>query len=81
MPIEFFTCPCPDTANVILDGVDQGPNKDAAGKLLTMQCNTGRHRISLQCPSGNACSPPDVTLAIKKTNPISPLEVPFACAP
>jgi len=75
--MEFFTCPCPQTGNVILDGIDQGPNKDATGNLLTKQCNTGQHTISLTCANGYICTPPQVTIVIANTNPILPMGVPF----
>ena len=45
--MEFFTCPCPERGNVVLNGVNQGPNKDDDGKLLTKQCNTGEHTRTL----------------------------------
>jgi len=77
--MEFFVCLCPATCNVILDGNDQGPNKDSSGKLRTKQCNAGRHIIALQCPAGKTCSPPQVTKVIKNTDPISPMEVAFQC--
>jgi len=79
MPIEFFKCPCPDRGNVILNGRDQGPNKDDTGRLLTKQCNEGLQTIALKCPAGKTCYPPQVDIEIKDTNPISPLEVPFQC--
>lgn len=78
--MEFFVCPCPATGNVILNGIDLGPNKDDSGNLLTKQCNTGQHIIALQCESGHTCSPPSVTIVIASTNPILPMEVPFQCA-
>jgi hypothetical protein len=77
--VEFFVCPCKVTARVILDGKDQGPNKDAAGKLRTIQCNAGLHSVSLQGLSGKAVTPAKVKVAIKNTDPISPMEVPFEC--
>lgn len=77
--MEFFVCPCPVTGNVILNGNDQGPNKDGAGNLLTKQCNAGLHLIALQCPAGKKCSPQQYKIEIKDTNPISPMEVPFQC--
>ncbi len=81
MPIiQFFCCTCPATGNVILDGRDQGPNKDGSGRLLTKHCNEGLHIISLQCPDGKKCSPPEVRIEITDTDPIFPLEVPFQCA-
>ncbi|MDD2337678.1 MAG: hypothetical protein PHD01_14010 [Geobacteraceae bacterium] len=75
--MEFFQCPCPEKGEVILDGKDQGLNKDAAGNLLTKLCNRGLHYISLQCPDGKKCQLRLVE--IKDTDPISPLEVPFQC--
>jgi hypothetical protein len=77
--MEFFVCPCSVTGSVILDGNDQGTNKDGAGRLLTKMCNKGLHAISLQCPSGQTCFPPLVSTVIENTDPISPLEVPFQC--
>jgi predicted acylesterase/phospholipase RssA len=77
--MEFFQCLCPVTGRVILDGIDQGPNKDSAGNLLTKQCNAGLHTISLQCPDGKKCSPRQVEIEIKDTDPIAPLEVAFKC--
>lgn len=77
--MEFFVCPCPATGNVILDGNDQGPNKDGSGNLLTKQCNAGLHTIALKCKAVNTCSPPQVTVVIKNTDPISPMEVAFQC--
>ena len=78
--MEFIVCPCPETADVLIDGNNQGPNKDANGALIPKQCNTGRHTIALKCRVGKQCSPPDVTIVIMNTNPISPSEVPFQCA-
>jgi len=75
--MEFFTCPCPQRGNVLLDGSDQGPNKDAAGNLLTKQCNRGLHYVSLSCGDGKFCG--KRLVEIKDTDPISPLEVPFQC--
>jgi hypothetical protein len=77
--MEFFVCPCPATGNVILDGNDQGPNKDGSGRLLTKMCNKGLHTIALQCPAGQTCFPPQISTVIEKTDPISPMEVPFQC--
>ncbi len=79
MPTEFFVCPCSETGNVILDGNDQGPNKYPSGKLWTKECGTGKHTIQLQCSTGKACSQSEVTIFIKDTDPISPMEVPFQC--
>ncbi len=76
--MEFFVCPCPVTGDIILDGIDQGPNKDGSG-LLTKQCNAGLHNISLRCPTGKKCSPLQVTIALRNTDPISPIEVAFRC--
>lgn len=78
--MEFIRCPCPVKGNVILNGKDLGPNKTKAGKLRTKQCNEGLHTISLQCPDGKKCSPPQVTIEITGTDPISPMEVAFQCA-
>ncbi len=73
--MEFFNCPCDEKGNVILDGNDLGPNQDAAGNLLTKQCNAGLHRITLRGPDGRTFPPKEMD--IKNTNPISPMEVPF----
>jgi hypothetical protein len=78
--MQFFNCPCSGKGNVILDGVDQGPNKDAAGNLLPKQCNAGLHRIALKCLDEKQCDPAEVQVEIRGTNPIHPLEVPFQCA-
>lgn len=78
--MEFIVCTCPETADVLIDGNNQGPNKDANGALLTKQCNTGRHTIALKCRAGKQCSSPEITIVIRNTNPISPSEVPFQCA-
>jgi uncharacterized protein YbaR (Trm112 family) len=78
--MEFFVCPCTKTGHIILDGNDQGPNKDSSGKLLTKQCNAGFHTISLKLSSGVACSPLQAHVDIYDTDPISPREVPFQCA-
>jgi len=75
--MEFFQCPCPERGNVILNGKDQGANKDDAGNLLTKQCNRGLQYISLECPDGKKCQLRLVEM--KDTDPISPLEVPFQC--
>jgi hypothetical protein len=75
--MEFFQCPCPERGNVILDGKDQGPNKDDAGNLLTKQCNRGLHYLSLECPDRKKCHLRLVE--IRDTDPIFPLEVPFQC--
>jgi hypothetical protein len=75
--MEFFQCPCPERGNVILDGKDQGPNKDDAGNLLTKQCNRGLHYLSLECPERKQCQLR--LIRIRDTDPISPLEVPFQC--
>ena len=77
--MEFFQCLCSVTGRVILDGIDQGPNKDSDGNLKTLQCNAGLHTISLRCPDGKKSSPPLVTIEIKDTDPIAPLEVSFKC--
>jgi hypothetical protein len=75
--MEFFQCPCPERGNVILNGRDQGPNKDDDGNLLTKQCNRGRHYISLRCRGGKRC--PLQLVLIEDTDPILPMEVPFRC--
>jgi len=77
--MEFFTCPCTERGDVILDGVSQGPNKDQAGNLKTKTCNSGLHTIALKCYNGMPCDPAEVQVAISNTDPISPLEVPFKC--
>jgi hypothetical protein len=77
--MEFFVCPCSATCSVILDGNDQGLNKDITGRLLTKMCNKGLHTIALQCPAGQTCFPPQISIVIKNTDPISPMEVPFHC--
>ena len=77
--MEFFQCICPVTGRVLLDGSDQGPNKDISGSLLTKQCNAGLHVIALQFPDGEKCSPPLVLIEIRDTDPISPMEVAFTC--
>jgi len=77
--MEFFVCRSTVKGNVILDGQDQGPNQDASGKPLTMQCNAGVHNVSLVLGNGKSCTPQSARIDIKNTNPISPLEVPFSC--
>lgn len=77
--MEFFVCRCPETGTVILDGKDQGPNRDSSGNLLTKQCNTGVHIISLQCAAGKTCAPSQAVVVIKDTDPILPMEVTFRC--
>jgi len=75
--LEFFQCPCSETGGVFLDGKYQGPNKDNAGNLLTMQCNTGLHWVFLECLEGKTCL--QRLVEIKDTDPILPMEVPFQC--
>ncbi len=77
--MEFFVCNCPATGNVILDGNDEGPNRDSAGNLLTKQCNTGVHIVSLQCALGKTCAPEQVIVLVENTDPILPTEVEFRC--
>lgn len=77
--MEFFVCHCPEIGNVILDGNNQGPNKDAAGNLQTKMCNEGSHTVALQCPAGKTCSPQQVDVEITGTDPISPMGVTFQC--
>ena len=77
--MEFFTCPCPERGDVILDGKSQGSNKNQAGDLVTKQCNAGLHKIALKCPDGKQCDPAEVQVEISNTDPISPKEVPFKC--
>jgi hypothetical protein len=75
--MEFFQCPCPERGNVILNGRNQGPNKDEQGNLMTKQCNTGLQYISLRCREGKRC--PLQRVLVEDTDPILPLEVPFQC--
>jgi hypothetical protein len=75
--MEFFKCPCPETGNDILDGNDQGPNRDDAGILLTKMCNSGLHWISLECLNGKECV--KKLVRVVDTDPILPMEVPFQC--
>jgi hypothetical protein len=75
--MEFFHCPCPGSGSVILDGSDQGLNKDHAGNLLTKQCNRGLHFVALQCAEGRMCG--KRLVEIRDSDPILPLEVPFRC--
>lgn len=75
--MEFFTCPCPQRGNVLLDGNDQGPNKNDDGNLLTKQCNRGLHYVSLKCADGKSCQ--TRLVAFRNTDPILPMEVPFQC--
>jgi hypothetical protein len=77
--MEFFVCVCPETGNVIVNGIDLGPNRDANGTLVTKMCNRGQQTISLQCAEGRTCNPPQITVVIKDTDPISPMEVAFQC--
>ena len=77
--MELFQCLCSVTGRVILDGTDQGPNRDSDGSVLTKQCNEGLHTISFQCPDGKTCSPSQYTIEIRDTDPIAPLEVAFIC--
>lgn len=77
--MEFYQCSCPGTGRVILDGIDQGPNKDSAGNLLTKQCDAGPHTISVLYDAGNTCSPAQIKIEIKDTDPISPMEIVFNC--
>ncbi|MCP4666702.1 MAG: hypothetical protein GY849_10060 [Deltaproteobacteria bacterium] len=78
--MEFFTCPCPERGDVVLDSVSQGSNKDQAGNIVTKQCNTGLHKIALKCHDGKKCDPAEIKIEICNTDPISPMEVPFKCA-
>ena len=64
---------------MIVDGVDQGPSKDEKGKALPIQCNEGKHTISLTCCDGKTCTPTEVCIEVKGTNPAHPLEVIFKC--
>lgn len=79
--IQFFYCSCPLQGNVMLDGVNLGPNKDGPrGKLLAKQCNEGLHEVSLLCLYGKRCSFSSQRIRVQSTDPISPLEVRFECA-
>lgn len=75
--MEFFQCPCPETGNVLIDGNNQGPNKDGAGKLQTKMCNAGLHWISLECRGGKKCG--QKLVDVVETDPVMPMEVPFQC--
>lgn len=75
--MEFFQCPCPETGNVLVDGKDQGPNKDGAGKPQTKMCNPGLHWISLECRVGKKCG--RKLVEVVETDPVMPMEVPFIC--
>lgn len=79
--MEFFSCPCPLKGTVILDGNEQGPNKDQDGSVRTLQCGPGLHRLSLACLVGRTCTQAFQEVEISGTNPILPMEVPFQCAP
>jgi hypothetical protein len=79
--MEFFTCPCPETGVVILDGKEQGNNKDENGDLRTMQCGRGLYRIELRCSCGKQCINSPREVMIEGTNPIIPMEVSFQCEP
>lgn len=78
--MEFFTCSCPGKGTVMLDGADQGLNKDEAGDLAPKKANEGLHKISLSCVAGRKCRPRQRKVWIKDTDPILPLEVFFKCA-
>ncbi|MBN2429810.1 MAG: hypothetical protein JXK94_15855 [Deltaproteobacteria bacterium] len=77
--MEFFTCPCLERGVVILDGNEQGSNKDENGNLRTFQCGRGLHRIELKCSCGKKCLDSPREVMIVDTNPIIPMEVPFQC--
>ena len=77
--MEFFTCPCPGKGTVILDGNEQGSNRDEDGGLRVFQCGRGLHRIALECTDGKRCSNSPQEVMISDTNPISTQEVPFQC--
>jgi len=77
--MEFFTCSCPEKGDVILDGVSQGSNKDHAGNLITKQCNTGLHKITLKCAEGKQCKPVEIQAEVFYTDPIAPMEISFKC--
>lgn len=77
--MEFFTCPCPGNGMVILDGNEQGNNKDENGKIRTLQCGRGLHQVVLECTHGEQCADSPQEVMIAETNPITPQEVPFQC--
>lgn len=77
--MEFFTCPCPGNGRVILDGNEQGNNKDENGNMRTLQCGQGLHQIALQCNHGEQCAHSPQKVMISKTNPIIPQELTFQC--
>ena len=77
--MEFFTCPCPGKGRVILNGNDQGDNNDENGVPHAKQCGRGLHQVALECAEGKQCADSPREVMIKKTNPISPQEVPFQC--
>ncbi len=77
--MDFFCCPCPVKGTVILDGNEQGPNKDESGDDRTLQCGSGKHRIALNCLVGRTCKQESQLVNVSGTNPILPLEVSFQC--
>lgn len=78
--MEFFACPCPGRGRVMMDGNEQGDNKEDDGSVRTLQCGRGLHRIALECADGKQCLDSPRNVMIAKTNPISPEEVAFRCA-
>lgn len=77
--MEFFTCPCPGNGMVILDGNEQGNNRDENGKIRILQCGRGLHEVALECMEGKQCSNSPQEVMISDTNPITPQEVTFQC--
>ncbi len=73
---EFFECRCAERGTVILDGsVNQGPNMDHAGSLLTKECNGGCHAITLRFPDDREFTLQQVE--ISGTRPQAPLQMRF----
>ncbi|OEU72537.1 MAG: hypothetical protein BA864_14680 [Desulfuromonadales bacterium C00003093] len=77
--MEFFTCPCPEKGMVVLNGNEQGYNKDENGKIRVFQCGRGLHEVALECREGKLCTNSPQEVMISDTNPITPQEVPFQC--
>jgi hypothetical protein len=67
--MEFFVCPCTATGSVVLDGNDQGPNRDDTGTLLTKVCGEGKHTVSLKFGDGKFCFPAQADVEITGTDP------------
>ncbi|MBU5638901.1 hypothetical protein KOM00_19450 [Geomonas sp. Red69] len=78
--MEYFVCRCRGIGEVFVDGVSQGTNKDADGKVSVKLCNPGLHIISLRCQNGGNCVPKTVEVNICDTDPICPKEVHFRCS-